>query len=133
MNILFFLTPKEDVIFVEEEDTLRQVIEKIDHHRYTAIPMLNRQGKYTGTISEGDLLRYIKNVYTLNIRDAEYCPIKNVPLRWTYTPVRVNCNMEDLVEVAMGQNFVPVVDEQNNFIGIIRRQDILKYCYNKSK
>ena len=41
MNILFFLTPKNEVAYVENDDTLRQVLEKIEYHKYTAIPMLN--------------------------------------------------------------------------------------------
>ena len=34
MNILFFLTPKSDVAYVEEDDSLRQVLEKMEHHGY---------------------------------------------------------------------------------------------------
>ena len=43
MNILFFLTPKNEVAYVENDDTLRQVLEKIEYHKYTAIPMLQRE------------------------------------------------------------------------------------------
>ena len=56
MNILFFLTPKEEVAHVEEDDTLRQVVEKLEYHGYSAIPLLALDGKYIGTITEGDLL-----------------------------------------------------------------------------
>lgn len=133
MNILFFLTPKSEVAHVCNDDTLRQVLEKIEYYKYTAIPMLNKNGRYVGTVTEGDLLRFIKERYMLNMKEAEDCVISRVPLRWKYTPVSIDCNMEDLVEVAMKQNFVPVVDDADNFIGIIRRSDILKYCYKKSK
>ena len=132
MNILFFLTPKNEVAYVENDDTLRQVLEKIEYHKYTAIPMLNKNGKYVGTVTEGDLLRYIKEKWFLNIREAEDCSISRVPLRWKYQTVDINCNMEDLVDTAMKQNLVPVLDDADNFIGIVRRSDILKYCY-KSK
>lgn len=132
MNILFFLTPKSEVAYVQNDDTLRQVLEKIEYHKYTAIPMLNKNGKYVGTVTEGDLLRIIKEKYMLNLKDAESCAISRVPLRWKYQPVSIDCNMEDLIEVAMKQNFVPVVDDQDNFIGIIRRSDIIRYCYHKS-
>ena len=133
MNILFFLTPKSEVAHVYNEDTLRQVIEKVDYHKYTAIPMLNRSGKYVGTVTEGDLLRYIKSRYTLTLKDAEETSIKDVPLRWKDDTIDINCNMEDLIGVAMKQNFVPVVDDCDNFIGIIRRSEIIHYCYNKYK
>ena len=133
MNILFFLTPKSEVAYVSNDDSLRQVVEKVEYHKYTAIPMLNKNGKYVGTVTEGDLLRYIKGRYSMNMKEAEDTSISRVPLRWKYQSVNINCNMEDLVEVAVCQNFVPVVDDANNFIGIIRRSDIIRYCYKKTK
>ena len=36
--------------------------------------------------------------------------------------------MDELVEAAMNQNFVPVVDDKGDFIGIVTRSRILKYC-----
>lgn len=41
--------------------------------------------------------------------------------------------MEDLIGRAMEQNFVPVIDDEGHFIGIITRRDIIEYCYNKMK
>ena len=35
--------------------------------------------------------------------------------------------MEELVNSAMNQNFVPVVDDLGNFTGIVTRKDILRY------
>ena len=33
----------------------------------------------------------------------------------------------------MNQNFVPVVDDRGMFIGIVRRQAIIRYCYDRSR
>ena len=41
MNILFFLTPKEKVAHTDTDDTLRQALEKMEHHGYSAIPLLD--------------------------------------------------------------------------------------------
>lgn len=133
MNILFFLTPKSDVEFIYDDFTLRQTIEKMEHHRYTAIPILTKSGSYVGTITEGDLLRIIKDRFSLSLHDAENFPIKQVPRRWHYDPININCKMEDLLLTAMRQNFVPVVDDDNKFIGIITRKDILDFCFRKLK
>lgn len=131
MNILFFLTPKKDVAYVFNDDTLRQVIEKMEFHKYSCIPMISIDGKYVGTITEGDLLWGIKNQWNLNLREAEEIPITKIARRTDYQPVHIECNMEDLMDKAMNQNFVPVVDDQNNFIGIITRKDLIQYCYRK--
>ena len=133
MNILFFLTPKNEVAYVENDDTLRQVLEKIEYHKYTAIPMLNKNGKYVGTVTEGDLLRYIKEKWFLNIREAEDCSISRVSLRWKYQTVDINCNMEDLVDTAMKQNFVPVIDDNDAFVGIVTRRAIIQQLYKEKE
>ena len=59
MNIAFFLKPKHEVAFLYEHQTLRQGLEKLRRHGYSAIPVLTRESKYAGTVSEGDFLRYL--------------------------------------------------------------------------
>jgi CBS-domain-containing membrane protein len=56
-----------------------------------------------------------------------------IPRRATYKPVHANSNMEDLLDRAINQNYVPVVDDQGYFIGIITRKAIIKYCYSELK
>ena len=84
MNILFFLTPKQDVAFLYDDFTLRQALEKMEYHRYSSIPMLNRKGEYVGTMTEGDLLWAIKN-QGIRIENAEEIPIKAIPAKISIT------------------------------------------------
>lgn len=133
MNILFFLTPKEDVAYVHSEDNLRQVLEKMHYHRYSCIPMIDGSGKYVGSITEGDLLWGLKEEKNLTLKDAEEIPITAVKRRHHYQPVHIETKMEDLIEKAMNQNYVPVVDDKQNFIGIITRKDIIEFCYKRMK
>lgn len=130
MNIMYFLIPKCDVAYVYEDFNVRQVLEKIEYYKYSAMPVISRDGKYLGTITEGDLLTYIKNEYTLNIRDAENIPIRELRRRMDNKPVRAQAEMEDLIDKAIRQNFVPVVDDKGTFVGIITRKDIIQYLYS---
>ena len=131
MNILFFLTPKEEVSYIYDDYTLRQVLEKMEHHRYTAIPILKRSGKYLGTLTEGDLLWAIKNKYGLDLRKAEMVPIAELPRHADNMAVRVGTDMDVLVEKTLEQNFVPVVDDRDMFIGIITRKKVISYIYQR--
>lgn len=133
MNILFFLTPKSDVAYIYDNESLRQVLEKMEYHKFSAIPMINRQGKYIGTITEGDMLWGIKNQYNLNLKEAESIPVTSITRRLDNRPVSADADMEDLIDKALNQNSVPVVDDQKNFIGIITRKDIIKYFYQKAE
>jgi CBS domain protein len=129
MNILFFLTPKCDVAYVEEEDSLRNTLEKMEFHRYSAIPVLSKDGKFAGTLTEGDLLWEIKNQLNLDLKEAEKVLVKDIPMRKHFEAVGINSSMEGLVARSLTQNFVPVVDDLGHFIGIVKRRDLMDYLY----
>ncbi|MDP4108225.1 MAG: CBS domain-containing protein [Bacillota bacterium] len=129
MNIAFFLIPKSDVVYLPFHSTLRQALEKMEYHRYSAVPIIDEAGKYVGTITEGDLLWKIKNDSIFNMAETESIPLSEVPRRMVNHPVRIGSTMEELIPKAISQNFVPVVDDQGIFIGIIRRREIIEYCH----
>ena len=131
MNILFFLKPKSELAYIYDYHTLRQALEIMAYHKYSSVPILNRDGKYVGSITEGDLLWGLKRLDLMNLHDAEDISIKKIERRLDYQCVNAESNMEDLIGKAMEQNFVPVVDDEEHFIGIITRRDIIGYCYDK--
>lgn len=135
MNILFFLTPKSDVAYIFEDETLRQTVEKMEHRKFSCIPLLSMDGRYTGTISEGDILWGIRrlNINSTDLKEMENVSIMAIPRRATYKPVHADADMEDLLDRAINQNYVPVVDDQGYFIGIITRKEIIKYFYKEMK
>ena len=114
MNVLFFLTPKSQVAYIYDDFTIRQTLEKMEFHRYSAIPILNRKGDYVGTLTEGDLLWALKQQFDLDFEDAENTPITQVPRRMDNLPVSVGTDIEDLIGKALNQNFVPVTDDRGS-------------------
>lgn len=133
MNILFYLKPKSEVAHIHDYHTLRQAMEIMEYHKYSSVPIINREGKYIGTITEGDLLWGLKKLNVLNLKNAESMSVMQIDRRMDYRPVRADARIEDLIDKAMDQNFVPVVDDQKNFIGIITRKDIIGFFYAKIK
>jgi len=134
MNIAFFLVPKSDVSFLYDDYTLRQGLEKMNHHGYTAIPVINREGKYLNTISEGDFLWYIlrgdqseEELLEKPMQSLESALIKDVLHDDKNPPVPITASPEQLLTRALEQNFIPVIDDSGSFIGIVTRRDILKY------
>ena len=131
MNIAFFLTPKNEVVYENQEATMRQVMEKMEHHGYAAIPLINKEGKYVGTLTEGDLLWKLKNTPDLNFKNTESVKVKDISRRVNHKSVSITSNIESLISLAINQNFVPVTDDNGIFIGIIKRSDIINYCFNE--
>ncbi len=127
-NILFFLTPKAMCAFLYDDFTMRQALEKMEASGFSALPILNKRGEYRGTLTEGDLLWGLKNLCYMDIRQAEAHRIMTIAHRRDNVPVRVTTSMQELVERAQNQNFVPVVDDKDAFIGIVTRSAIIRYC-----
>lgn len=134
MNILFFLKPKNEVEFIYDDDSLRQVIEKMEYHRYGAIPLISRQhGTYIGTITARDLLWFVKDEHNLSVKEAEDISVMHIKRDHDNLPVDADADMEDLIDKIANQNFVPVIDDSNIFIGIITRKEIINYLIKKIK
>lgn len=135
MNILFLLKPKATVAFLYDDCTVRQGLEKMKAHGYTAIPVITREGEYIGTVSEGDFLWYILSLgkENQNIKSMEDCFVRDILRNLRDTPVRVTETIDALLLRVMDQNFVPVIDDRGMFIGIITRKDVIKFFYDKEK
>lgn len=136
MNIAYFLLPKNRVAYLYDDCTFRQGLEKMRHHGYTAIPVINREGQYVGTVSEGDFLWKLlaheqAPLMEREMRDLESIPVRDLLKIDTYPSVGITVSMEDLLTNAMNQNFIPVVDDMGSFIGIVTRKDIIRYFAEK--
>lgn len=133
MNFLMLLKPKDTVQYLRESNTLRQGIEKMRAHGYTAIPVISDDGQYVGTVSEGDFLYFILDQRDNSIKTKEQHHIRDI-LRPNFNPaVRIDVSMDVLLERALNQNFVPVTDDYGVFIGIVTRQDIIRHFIRTSK
>lgn len=128
MNIAFFLLPKNEVVYLSPRSTLRQALERMERHRYTAVPLVDEEGHYAGTLTEGDLLWFLKRTAGVSFDDSEHIRLSQIPQHMQNEPVSIYADMKDLVQLAAVQNFVPVVDDRKLFIGIVRRRDIIEYC-----
>ena len=131
MNILFYLVPKSEVMYLYDDYSLRQAMEKMEYHKYSAVPIINRAGNYVGTLTEGDILWELKDRKLSNLHEAEEIMLRHTNRKRDNEPVNVNCNIEDLVMTSMNQNFVPVIDDNGIFIGIVTRKSIIEYCYKR--
>lgn len=128
MNILFFLTPKAMCSYVDADATFRQAMERMENSGFSALPVLDKNGGYVGVLTEGDLLWAIKGICAMDLRQTEEHYIREIAPRRVIQPVKVDTRVEDLISVAAEQNFVPVIDDKNAFIGIVTRSRILRYC-----
>ena len=130
MNILFFLRPKSGVTYLTLGNSLRQGLEKMRNSGYTEVPVVDKEGIYIGTVSQGDFLWKILDESFTNMQMAEHTKIDSLVSKRN-AAVSINTTMEDLLSKAVDQNFVPVVDDFGAFVGIVTRKAIIKYFAEK--
>ncbi len=133
MNLLFLLHPKSMVAHLVSDCTARNGLEKMRAHGYTAIPVINPDGEYIGTVSEGDFLWALVGKGDCDLKKLEKIKLTDIMRGVRDSAVTVTAPMDELLLKIMNQNFVPVTDDRNTFIGIVTRKDIIKYYYEKEK
>ena len=135
MNIMRFLIPKSLVEYVTSDSSVRQAVEKMRYHRYVAIPVIDENGKYVGTLRNDDVLSYFWDSGSFDTRLAERHGVEDLLDRNYSPPVYHDASVNELIEKIKEHNFVPVVDDRGCFVGIILRRDILNFLidyYNRS-
>lgn len=127
MNIFNLLTTKKDVCYLDCNMSISDALNDLNKHGYTAVPVIDSEGRYIATVTEGDFLRYIYDC-DFNTGPLNENTLLDMPIRRDVQPVHVTAALNDLVETAKTQNFVPVVDDREMFIGIVTRKDLIVYA-----
>ena len=131
-TIMSVFTPKKLTSFLNENSTVRQAIELFDVHKYSVIPLVDEEGHFKGTLSEGDLLRFLKNQVQYDIKAAEKIRIKEIERYRQYQSLKIDSLPIEFFTLSLEQNFIPVVDDKGIYIGIIKRREIIKYLSENS-
>ncbi|MBR1771294.1 MAG: CBS domain-containing protein [Lachnospiraceae bacterium] len=135
MNIAAFITPKAEVTYLHDHMTIRQGLEKLRRSGFSAVPVIDREDRYVGVVSASDFLWNILDhnepLEHVTMKQVEHMTLRDIIQGGKVRPVCIDTNMEQLLGQAQMQNFVPVVDDRNVFIGIITRREIIRYFVKK--
>jgi hypothetical protein len=127
MNIMFFLKPKAEVSYLYDYNTIIKGLEKMQAYNFAGIPVIDKEGRYVGTVTQGDFLWKLVELGSVRNAASENVLVKDILKADRNVPLGTNASVDDVLNRAMDQNFVPVVDSRNMFIGIVTRRDILRY------
>lgn len=127
MNIAKIMTPKYSTVFLQMNSTVRQGLEMIQRRGYTAIPVLDKDGMYMGSVTEGDFLRHVLEVGTTELKEHERFRVGEL-LRPDFCPaLSLHSSEEDVIHSVLQQNYVPIVDDRGCMCGIVTRRSVILY------
>lgn len=124
-NILMLLIPKGQVDFLYSDCTIRQALEKMNAHGFNTIPVINKEtGVYERSINYGDFLAYILR-NRIDFDELEKIPLEEVESHRDIKAVSSTVDVSSLVSNILEQNYVPVIDDNKVFIGIVTRKKVM--------
>lgn len=127
VNIAQIMIPKVSTAFLHENDSVRQGMEVFRRYGYTAVPVVNSDEKYVGCVSEGDFLRFVLSAGTVDESVQEQHRIREIFRPDFCEPLPILANLQNLLDVALAQNFVPIIDDRGCLCGIVTRRALILY------
>ena len=133
MNIARIMIPEVSTVFLHEKDTVRQGLERFMVHGYTAIPVLNEQEQYIGSVTEGDFLRHLLTIQTTDLKEQEQYRIGSIVRRAFCPALPIDAESQKVVAATLNQNFVPIVDGRGVLCGFLTRKNMIEYLAENRK
>ncbi|MCD8056551.1 MAG: CBS domain-containing protein [Clostridiales bacterium] len=128
MNIIRIMTPKINVKYLSDTDTLLDGIQEMRNHGYTSVPVISDDCICVGTLSDGDCLRYIfDHADKFSPELLSGVKVSEVMNKSRNPAVKIDVSDETLFSRITNCNFVPVTDDRGCFVGIVTRRAVLKY------
>ena len=132
-SVFELLTPKESTYYIPDNSTIRQAVEKFKSHKFSVVPIIDKEGNYITSVSEGDILRFITNNSNNYLEVAETIKVIDIEKNRPYVSLNADAVFDEVYALCLSQNFVPIVDDRNKLIGIIKRKDVFVYLRNNFK
>lgn len=127
INIAHIMLPKVSTVHICETDSVRQGVEVFQRYGYTAIPVLSEEGRYLGSVTEGDFWRHMCRIGTTDKKEQEKYRIRDIFRPDFCEPLLIEADAQAVVEASLKQNFIPIVDGRGYFCGIVTRQLLIRY------
>lgn len=132
MNLFELFTPKAETFYLTEDMSVRQAMEKFEAHKFSTVPIIATDGTYLTTISQGDILRYIKHRNHFDINTMSRVNIMEIERYRPYEPCAHTLGMDDVLRLGLQQSFIPIVDDRQMYIGIVKRKSIIMHLAKES-
>ncbi len=128
LNLQSILIPKANVEYLRTKDSIEFALDIFRRNSYSAVPVINSDGIYRGTITEGDFLYYIMDNPDADLKKVK---VRNILREDFYEAVKITASIDKLLIKCLDQNFVPVTDDRDVFVGIVTRKVIFKNIYEE--
>ncbi|NLM19331.1 MAG: CBS domain-containing protein [Clostridiaceae bacterium] len=129
-NLLLFddnelIIPADAVATVRTENTLLHAMMILSTVGYSSIPVIDNQHRLHGVVSLPLVIEGVKNQISYDWDKLSEKKVAEI-ICYDFSVVHEDADLEDVLHQMINHNFVCVVGDNNQFLGIITRKNILK-------
>lgn len=126
VNIAKILVPKACTRVLHEDDTVRQGLETMAFHGFTTIPVLDKEERYIGSVTEGDFLRHLLAKGNTEMHYHEQFRVGDIIRKDFYRSLPITANTDLVIQIIRFQNYIPIVDDRDVLCGLLTRKGVIE-------
>lgn len=126
VNIAKILVPKACTRVLHEDDTVRQGLETMAFHGFTTIPVLDKDERYIGSVTEGDFLRHLLAKGNTEMHYHEQFRVGDIIRKDFYKSLPITADTDSVIQIIRFQNYIPIVDDRNVLCGLLTRKGVIE-------
>lgn len=120
-----FMIPASIVATVNETNSLNHAFLILTKNRYAKIVVVDNENHYRGLISLAMITDRLIETAKINVAKLDQYQVANV-MQVDVLPITDPYDVEENLHLLIDQSFLPVVDRENHFQGIVTRRELLK-------
>lgn len=122
MNIFSILVPKQMLTYLNANDPVDKAVEFVLASGFTAVPVIDDEGRFVAIASEGDFLRRVMDGGRENLANFM---VKDIIRMDPDGAVLNTATEEEIYDKILDRNFLAVTDDRGCFVGIITRKTVI--------
>lgn len=119
------VTPFKNISMVFEDNTIAHAMLILRESNYTQIPVLNYDKKFIGLISLHQIYKKLGEDLFKNFENLENILVKDA-IDFHFASIKEDYEIEDVLRLLIDYNFVNILNDNDQFVGMITRSSILK-------
>ncbi|MGX7243447.1 cyclic-di-AMP-binding protein CbpB [Enterococcus quebecensis] len=120
-----FLIPAENVANVMCLNPLSHALLVLSQVKYSKIPVLDKGDRFVGLISLSDVVDKMFDITSVDFEKLKDFTVADV-MEVNVPVIGEKWELEDVLHLLVDASFLPVVDDNQRFKGIITRKELLK-------
>lgn len=120
-----FLIPAENVANVMCGNPLTHALLVLSQVKYSKIPVLDKGDRFVGLLSLADVVEKMLELKDVSMEELSTYTVADV-MEVGVDVIEENWDLEEVLHLLVDVSFLPVVDKNQMFKGIVTRKEILK-------